>query len=205
MGATEVAHLYFGLGYDVEHPGVYLALGDRQKLSHMQSAVKPDENQVFVEELEAQTDRGVAIVAAAYLDAELEKALRSYFAPNVSSKYQQALFDGAGAAAGTFSARIRLTHAIGLIGSDSEHDLHLIRSIRNDFAHSLAVKSFAEPSISAKCMKLKLTNRALEIGGIPPTQDPRKRLILSTCNVIHFMYGELRARVVGALRPMVSP
>lgn len=45
-------------------------------------------------ELEAQTDRGVAIVGLALLDAKIEKALRLVFVPGLSKRELDDLFEG---------------------------------------------------------------------------------------------------------------
>jgi DNA-binding MltR family transcriptional regulator len=87
---------------------------------------------LFRQTLSAETDRGVALVCAAYLDGELKALLEKTFvdAPNTIDK----LFEGTGPLA-TFSSRIDLALAIGLLRGESHRGLHLIRKIRNDFAH----------------------------------------------------------------------
>ena len=67
-------------------------------------------------ELEAQTDRGVAIVGAALLDAKIEKALRMAFVPGLSKRELGDLFDGPVTPLGSFSAKVRVANALGLVG-----------------------------------------------------------------------------------------
>lgn len=106
---------------------------------------------LFRQTLRAETDRGVALVCAAYLDEELRALLEKTFVnvPNIIGK----LFEGTGPLA-TFSSRIDLAFAIGLLSGESHRALHLIRKIRNDFAHEHRERSFLDQDISARCREL---------------------------------------------------
>ncbi|WP_447729116.1 hypothetical protein [Pseudoxanthomonas suwonensis] len=52
---------------------------------------------------------------------------------------------------GTFSARITLSHAMGLISSAEAKDLHRMREIRNLFAHELHGLSFETQAVRDSC------------------------------------------------------
>lgn len=157
----------------------------------------------LVKEFEAQSDRGVAIIVAAYVDAKLKEVLEAFFSDNLSKKQSEAIFEGPTAPLGTFSSRIRMAHAMGLIGPKTEHDLHIIRDLRNDFAHRLLILDFSNELVIRRCRSLKLADISL-LGGTP-RPEPRKRLIQSGVLALHYLYGEMRARKTGAPVPTVSP
>ena len=96
----------------------------------------------FVEwkrELEQQTDRGAAIIGAAFLEARLEEAIRSRLIG--TGEPVDALFKGE-APLRTFRAKIDMGFALGLFGPRIHRDLNLIRKIRNKFAHHFGAISF---------------------------------------------------------------
>ncbi|MGA7562926.1 MAG: MltR family transcriptional regulator [Desulfobaccales bacterium] len=87
--------------------------------------------QAVVDKLrEEQSDRACAILGVATLEALLENLLRRWMLPDAPEE----LFKSVGPLA-TFSARIDIAYAFGLISPLERRDLHLLRKIRNDFAH----------------------------------------------------------------------
>jgi DNA-binding MltR family transcriptional regulator len=66
----------------------------------------------FRRELTKETDRGCALMAASFLDYELEKLLREKLVG--SKNHLDTLFEFNGPL-GTFSSRIRLSYSLGLI------------------------------------------------------------------------------------------
>jgi hypothetical protein len=64
------------------------------------------------------------------------------------------LFDGANAPLGTFSSRIEMSYRIGLISVKFTRDLHLVRKIRNDFAHNIHGCSFEDVKVRARVTEL---------------------------------------------------
>jgi DNA-binding MltR family transcriptional regulator len=79
-----------------------------------------------------QTDRGCALVAAAWVDDALAEYVRAVLRPDQHVSDQ--LFQSEGPL-GTFSARIKIAYMFGLIERYEYEDLEIIRSIRNEFAH----------------------------------------------------------------------
>lgn len=138
---------------------------------------------LFRQTLSAETDRGVALVCAAYLDEELRALLEKTFVdvPNTVGK----LFEGTGPLA-TFSARIGLAFATGLLRGESHRALRLICKIRNDFAHEYGETSFVDQDISARCRELIPLNPFVD------EKDPRKlyiRAVLTVLAEIHAKKG----------------
>ncbi len=98
-----------------------------------------------------ESDRGCALAAAAYLDGELEKLLRGFFVDNTNVVDE--LFGPAGPLS-SFSARTDLAYCLGLISGRARRDLHLIRKVRNNFAHRSEQVTFEDPEIRDRCREL---------------------------------------------------
>ena len=79
------------------------------------------------------------------LDDALASLLSAAMLPAL--KPARSLTIGDRAPLGTFSARIDAAHQLGLISQPFAADLHVIRSIRNDFAHNPIDLTFAVDSI----------------------------------------------------------
>jgi DNA-binding MltR family transcriptional regulator len=96
-------------------------------------------------ELDGTSDRSCVIVAASIIEHQLTECLRGRLVPTGAA--QDSFLDGANAPIGTFSARIDLAHRIGMIGQQFARDLHLIRRMRNELAHSVVGRSFNDPAL----------------------------------------------------------
>lgn len=89
----------------------------------------------FIEEFKNESDRAAVILGAAKLDLLLNQLLQAALLPCTGKNDE--LLDGDGPLS-TFSSRITLCHRLGLIDDDFCRALHLIRRIRNSFAHELS-------------------------------------------------------------------
>jgi hypothetical protein len=99
------------------------------------------EQKEFHASLDHETDRGCCLMAAAYLEYQLENVLKKKLVnkPSIHEK----LFDFSGPL-GTFSSKIEMSYAIGLIGPKVKQDLILLKKIRNAFAHNHKLLSLAD-------------------------------------------------------------
>jgi DNA-binding MltR family transcriptional regulator len=95
----------------------------------------------FLKELNTQTDRGAAVIAAAVLDDLLQIFISERFI-EIGSDRHDALFKKTGAPLSTFSSRIEIAYAIGLISNEMRLAFHLIRDVRNAFAHRIEQITF---------------------------------------------------------------
>lgn len=95
----------------------------------------------IVTDFKNENDRSAVIVGAAKLDAALQKLLQNVLLASPTSSDE--LFDGDTPLA-TFSAKIHLAYRLGFIDSDFARALHLVRKIRNSFAHEVATKTLSE-------------------------------------------------------------
>ena len=106
----------------------------------------------FLDELNKESDRGLALVGAAFIDEKLSNTLKSYFCEvDATDK----LLSGANAPLGTFSSRIEACFALGLIDEFEYREINLIRKIRNVFGHSIHGMIFKDEKIKGLCSSLK--------------------------------------------------
>lgn len=123
---------------------------------------------LIVEALRRESDRGCAIFAAAFLDGDLERLLRTYFRqdPGTVKKVVDPLFRTY-APLSTFSAKIQICFALGLLTKRLHRRLEVFRRIRNELAHdashmSLDVPSFQDllrPIVSARIPEPRGSNQ----------------------------------------------
>jgi hypothetical protein len=115
-------------------------------------------------EMDTQTDRSAAILGGAFIDLALEDAIKTLLADkkvkNEGTLFEL-LFNTANSPLSSFSAKIDLALALELIGPHTYDDLHIIRRIRNEFAHHLNIKdepglglTFNSQSMVARCNNL---------------------------------------------------
>ena len=105
-----------------------------------------------------ESDRGSVLMAAAFIEDKLGSLLESYFIEN--KKVCKQLLNGNGALA-TFSSKIDLTFLLGLIPENIFNDLHILRKIRNNFAHTASKISFETPSIKDRTKALSTLSKEM--------------------------------------------
>lgn len=105
-----------------------------------------------------ESDRGSVLMAAAFIEDKLGCLLESFFIEN--EKVCTQLLNGNGALA-TFSSKIDLTFLLGLIPKNIYNDLHILRKIRNDFAHTASKLSFETPSIKDRTKLLSTLSKVM--------------------------------------------
>lgn len=115
----------------------------------------PDEFVPFAQELHAESDRGMALSGTAYLDDRLGKLIQSYL--TTDTKDVRLIWD-ATAPLGTFSARIAMTRALGLISQKERDELNMLRKVRNLFAHNFKQKMDDPVVVSTMGNFRELTN-----------------------------------------------
>lgn len=136
--------------------------------------------QDLAHELETQSDRGAALIASAMVDVTLIRLIMCRMAP--VEGMHEILFEKEGGPLGTFSARIKVARAFGIIGAAVEADLDCIRRIRNQFAHSPLKIDFGNSLIAAEIKKLRI-----DIGGRDGWSAERNRFIGTAFNLMSAM------------------
>ncbi|TSC82300.1 MAG: putative mannitol operon repressor [Parcubacteria group bacterium Gr01-1014_20] len=96
----------------------------------------------LMEEFSKETDRAAVILTVSLFENALSSLLKAYLAPINSSSDE--LFDGPTAPLSEFSSKIQISYRLGLISQKFAQDLHVIRKIRNEFAHNVHGSSLKE-------------------------------------------------------------
>ncbi|NCC22314.1 MAG: hypothetical protein EOM26_07610 [Alphaproteobacteria bacterium] len=138
----------------------------------------------FRETLSPETDRGCALMAAAYLDDQLSALLAKCFVED--NAVQQQIFSNSGPL-GTFSSRIDLAYLLGLIPQRVRRELHLIRKIRNDFGHNPQPIGFESDAIANRCKELNLSSRE-------QIAKPRSHFTSSVLGVLALIHVAIKHR-----------
>jgi hypothetical protein len=90
----------------------------------------------FLIALHSESERGIALIAATMIDDILERTILAFL---VDHKDTGRLLDGFNAPLGTFSSRILVALALGLLSETEYSECERIRKIRNIFAHNFPV------------------------------------------------------------------
>lgn len=101
----------------------------------------------ILEELKSQTDRGTAIIAAAVLDDVLNQLLTARLI-KLGADRHESLFRRTNAPLSSFSSKIEMCFALGVLSNEARLALHLIRDVRNEFAHRIEQIKFDHPAVA---------------------------------------------------------
>jgi hypothetical protein len=105
----------------------------------------------LLDDINTESDRAAAVLAAAMLDDALKYAIlaRATDRPAAEKLLRNS------APLGAFSARIDAALAFGLIEAGDAADLHIVRRIRNDFAHEMRRLTFQAQKIADLAANLR--------------------------------------------------
>lgn len=109
-------------------------------------------NDFFRDEFSKESERASVIVAAAMLEQALEALLKNALVPIPGD--EDAIFDGPYAPLASFSAKIDIAFRIGLIPPSYAKSLHLVRRIRNSFAHDVTGCSVEDSAVRNRTLEL---------------------------------------------------
>ena len=150
-----------------------------------------EEISTFVTELEKQTHRGAALIAAAVLEEILEVLLTARLL-KVSRDRHDALF-GRGRPLDSMSAKIELGYALGLFTNAARIQLDMIREVRNKFAHRIEALTFDHPNIAKEITSRPLAN-------MPEGQTVRQQFLGVFGVLAAILYGTAAADI--RIRPL---
>lgn len=115
--------------------------------------------ETFKASLLDESDRGLILVGAAFLEEKLEILLRSFFVFERSSfpwilkptkvleDTVSSLFSFSGGPLGTFVGKLKLAYAIGLLEGYESRNLERFSKVRNEFAHRIEVSTLRNPVV----------------------------------------------------------
>lgn len=107
--------------------------------------------------LRSESVRGSVIVASAISDDILKQILSARLLK--CDEKTDNLLDGANAPIGNMATRIDLCHRTACISSNTRNSLHLLRKLRNDFAHLSKPINFDDQSVRDRTKRLLELNR----------------------------------------------
>lgn len=109
-----------------------------------------------IETIDNESDRGMVLILSGFLEEALKKMLVGFFQEKANV---HVLFESGNSPLGSFSSRIHLCHALGILNDEELSKLNTIRGIRNDFAHEVGA-AFDVPSIRSGARNLvEATNK----------------------------------------------
>jgi DNA-binding MltR family transcriptional regulator len=154
-------------------------VGNKQQL--LKRLIDAESLGPFLEMFRRETDRGFAIGAATVLDSLMEILLRKRMIQAVPTE----IFSAYGPL-GSFSAKIDISYYLGFISKGDHAELHTIRRIRNEFAHSLDTSlSFSSRPISDHISKLQLSASSI----LKKKSDKRRDFNTAILVLIGFLYA----------------
>jgi hypothetical protein len=109
----------------------------------------------FERQLEPGTsDRGACLLIVAQLENELEAAIVSAM-PKMQLDVRREMLEQDGPLA-TFSRKISMAAALGIVGPKSRHNFRIIRHVRNAFAHAKLPIGFETKEVADVCGELHM-------------------------------------------------
>lgn len=104
-----------------------------------------DELNDLMKTLAALDERGLIVSLGSFAEQALESLISAFLRQNASARF---LTDGFNAPFGSFSAKIKGCHALGLITDEQFSDLEHLRKIRNLYAHTWKQISYTDNEIA---------------------------------------------------------
>lgn len=105
-------------------------------------------------------DRTIAVIQAANLENSIQECIAILLNPRPGEKISDGqikeLFIRDGAPIGTFSAKIKVAHAMEVFGDKTRSDLDRIRAVRNAFAHARKPIKFTTSAVETVCSQLRV-------------------------------------------------
>ncbi|MGD8389187.1 MAG: MltR family transcriptional regulator [Desulfobacteraceae bacterium] len=151
-----------------------------------------DENQSdqmmrLLAEVNSESDRAAAILAAAAIDQRLTRLLVNLFGAETSQSTSLFRPDDP---LGSLSAKIEILFRIGIIGTDLHRELHLLRKLRNKFAHSEELISFEKSPIRDFAAELNILDKIRdnpELNLPKENYSARERFIFSVIKILIYL------------------
>ena len=145
----------------------------------------------FSKRFKRESDRAVGVLAAAYLEECLKELLLLRIVEGSDSR----LFGAHGPLA-TFSGKIDLAYAIGLLPMEVRDDMRRIKEVRNRFAHKIDDLTFEAPEIKAICGEFYVM-----FGGQRKHLTPARFAFEAACQVCVLHIGDVRDNMTKLTAP----
>jgi len=113
----------------------------------------------FMNIVQKESDRGSVLVAVSMIEDILSSLLKTRLLPSLDKTDE--LFDIGYAPFSSFSAKIDLAYRIGCINQEVRRSCHILRKIRNDFAHATDIKDFSNSGTQDRIKELFQLNKKI--------------------------------------------
>ncbi|HEE5436354.1 TPA: transcriptional regulator [Acinetobacter baumannii] len=113
----------------------------------------------YIDNMTQDSDRGAVLSFSAALEDRLKEIILLFLR---DCKSASELLDGFNAPLGTFSAKILMAHALGLLTDKELREIQTLRKIRNRFAHSWEKIDFETNDIKAMLYTLPVLGLSAE-------------------------------------------
>lgn len=143
---------------------------------------------LYEEVVREKNDRGAALIWAAQLEEGLERLIKSRLV-TLSNERISNLFDYGGPM-GSFSTKISVAFAFGIIDAEVRRNCDYIREIRNTFAHAGSPIRFETPEIKNACEQLSRWFTEYRDPPFPP-DHPRMRFITAIVRLLQ-IFGDAK-------------
>jgi hypothetical protein len=100
-------------------------------------------------------DYEAAMLSANLLEYMLKQAITTKFILLGKDHLESIFSDGGNGPLSTFSAKIKLAYALGIVSAETRVQIERIREVRNHFAHHKDKVSFKHPSVISVCSLFK--------------------------------------------------
>lgn len=161
----------------------------------------PPELDKILETLETQTDRSIAIVGVAVVEASIEKLIIKKL-PVTTPRLIGRLFKNRGPLS-DFDSKILMAHALDLFKEGWIELLHSVKSIRNVFAHSQIDVTFDTDEISKEIQRILIPamTRIYKIFNdkLPEQPFSNKMAFIMAVRVACFLLNETYENLTGEL------
>jgi DNA-binding MltR family transcriptional regulator len=134
----------------------------RQKLTR-------EEQAELFKEVSSGEPRASILLAATFVEDALRRCIEWKFG-HLDTAEIKALFEEQGGPLHTFAGKIQMGYALDIIDADIQHDLDLLRNLRNGVAHGLRKFTFETDVVKAEIKKLRVID-AID------SMDARKKFI----------------------------
>jgi len=129
-------------------------------MSKTKKAAPLEDWEGFYEEIQNESPRAAVIISAAFMEGWLRQLIANFMVDD--SKAVDELLgaeDNVDRPLSSFSSRIRAAYCLGLISRDEYDDLHMVKKLRNRFAHGMHGLSVDDNAIVSWCNELKIPKK----------------------------------------------
>jgi len=140
-------------------------------------------------------DLGMVIALTSLLDRYIGVLIVVRFLVSISKRDYDRIFGGYGPVA-SFSSKIAMGTALGVVFGDMAHDLAILKKIRNDFAHGIALQRLADEPHASRCRSLKMSDDLSPEFSAACGTEERRRVLASVAAQILYMTIILQRGIV---------